>query len=304
MIVLEELKKRRDRAYEVLKNCTLCPRRCRVDRTADQQGVCRAGMKAKVYSFMPHHGEEPALSQEYGSGTIFFSHCHMKCIYCQNYIFSQQGSGKEITNEHLAQMMLDLQSMKCHNINLVSPTHYVPHILDALSIAAKKGLDIPIVYNTGGYESLDTLKLLEGVVDIYLADARYADDEIAEKYSSVKNYVKVNQTAISQMHRQVGAKGLIVRHLVLPGDLAGTADVMKFISEDISKDTVISLMSQYHPAYKAPDYPLINRRITKEEYQKAVDAVLGAGLNNGWFQPDLTEEISERFIGTNFKSNV
>lgn len=304
MITIEELTKRKDKAYEILKSCTLCPRRCKINRTAGQQGVCMAGMEVKVYSFMSHHGEEPILSGKFGSGAIFFSHCHMKCAYCQNYTFSQLGEGREVSDHRLAQMMLDLQAMKCHNINLVSPTHYVPQILAALCIAEGYGLAVPIVYNTGGYESVDTLRLLEGIVDIYLADARYGDNAIAKKYSSVKNYVEINQAAVLEMYRQVGPKGLIVRHLVLPGGLAGTDSVMKFIADRVSKEVYISLMSQYHPTYKAVDFPLINRRLSGKEYQKAVDAVINSGLKNGWFQPDMTGDVTERFIGTNFKSNV
>ena len=304
MISQEELKTRSQKAYETLKSCTLCPRQCRIDRTAGQQGVCRAGSQAKVFSFMPHHGEEPVLSGESGSGAIFFSNCHMKCVYCQNYTFSQLGQGKEMSDQRLAQMMLDLQAMKCHNINLVSPTHYVPQILNALYLAKDKGLTIPIVYNTGGWESLDTLKLLDGIVDIYLADMRYADSQVAKKYSSVDDYAQINQAAVLEMYRQVGTKGLIIRHLVLPGGLAGTEIIAKFIAEKVSKDVSISLMSQYHPTYKAADYPLINRKITSKEYQKAVDAVLDDGLKNGWIQPDISEDITHRFIGTNFKSNV
>lgn len=304
MIPFEELNKRKEKAYEILKSCALCPRQCKIDRTIGQQGVCRAGMQPEVYSFQPHHGEEPVLSGKYGSGAIFFSHCHMKCVYCQNYTFSQLGHGKEITTKRLAQMMLDLQAMKCHNINLVSPTHYVPQILDALSIAVKSELVIPIVYNTGGYESPDTLKLLDGIVDIYLVDMRYGDNTTAKKYSSVDNYVEINQQAVLEMYRQVGINGLIVRHLVLPGDLAGTDKIMKFLNEKVSNDVFISLMSQYHPTYKAADYPVINRRINSKEYQKAIDAVVSNGLKNGWFQPDITEDVTQKFIGTNFKSNV
>lgn len=304
MISLEELTKRKDKAYEILKSCILCPRQCKIDRTVGQQGVCMAGVRAKVYSFMPHHGEEPALSGDCGSGAIFFSHCHMKCVYCQNYTFSQLQEGREVSAGRLAQMMLDLQAMKCHNINLVSPTHYVPQILDALCIAVAKGLAIPIVYNTGGYENIDTLRLLEGIIDIYLADARYGDNAVAKKYSSVENYVEINQAAVLEMYRQVGTKGLLIRHLVLPGGLAGTDSVMKFIAEKVSKEVYISLMSQYHPTYKAVDYPLINRRLSGKEYQKAVDAVINSGLKNGWFQPDMTEDVTQKFIGTNFKSNV
>lgn len=301
---MEELKKRRDVLCEVLKSCILCPHKCKIDRTIGQQGFCRASVTAKVYSFMPHHGEEPVLSGEYGSGTIFFSHCHMRCVYCQNHTFSQSAQGKEVSNQRLAQMMLDLQAMKCHNINLVSPTHYLPNILDALCIAIDSGLAVPIVYNTGGWESLETLRLLEGIVDVYLVDMRYADNKIAKKYSSVDNYVEINQQAVLEMYRQVGQKGLIVRHLVLPGGLAGTEEVMKFLSEKISKEVFISLMSQYHPAYKAIEYPYINKRLTSKEYQQAVDIVVKYGFTNGWFQPDITEDVTEKFIGTNFKSNV
>lgn len=304
MISIDELIKRKDAACGILKSCTLCPRVCKVDRTVGQQGVCMAGMQAKAYSFQPHHGEEPILSGKHGSGAIFFSHCHMKCAYCQNYIFSHENKGREVTCRRLAQMMLDLQAMKCHNINLVSPTHYIPQILDALVIAIKNGLAIPIVYNTGGYESCETLRLLDGIVDIYLVDMRYGDSQVAKKYSSVDNYARINQAAVLEMHRQVGARGIIVRHLVLPNNLAGTDVVMRFISENVSKDIFISLMSQYYPAHKAADYPLINRRITSQEYKNAADLVASYGLNNGWFQPDITDDTREKFIGTNFRSNV
>jgi len=303
-ISIEELKKRRDALNEILKSCALCPRNCKIDRTIGQQGVCKAGMQAKVYSFMAHHGEEPVLSGEHGSGTIFFSNCHMRCVYCQNYQFSQLGEGKEVSSKRLAQIMLDLQAMKCHNINLVSPTHYLPQIFDALVLAVESGLIVPIVYNTGGYENVEILKFLEGIVDIYLPDMRYADNAVAKKYSSVDNYAQINQSAVLEMFRQAGIEKLIIRHLVLPGGLSGTEKIMEFISGRVSKDTCISLMSQYYPAYKAADYPLINRRINSKEYQSAVDAVLVNELKNGWFQPDTTEDVTEKFIGTNFKSNV
>jgi len=303
-ISAQELKRRKDEADKILKSCTLCPWLCKIDRTTGKKGVCCAGLKAKVHSFMPHHGEEPVLSGKNGSGAIFFSNCHMKCAYCQNYSFSQSGEGKEISNERLAQIMLDLQTTGCHNINLVSPTHYLAQILDALYIAVKNGLKIPIVYNTGGYENVDTLKLLDGIVDIYLADMRYADDKIAEKYSSVKNYVSINQAAVKEMQRQVGVKGLIIRHLVLPGGLAGTERIMDFIAGEVSGDCFISLMSQYYPVYKASGYPQINRRITKHEYEAAIEAVAKSGLKNGWFQPEITDDVTEQFIGANFKSNV
>jgi len=304
MIPLEELKKRRDKAFEVLKSCQLCPWRCKIDRTKGRQGVCKSGMAVKVYSFMAHHGEEPALSGEFGSGAIFFSNCHMKCVYCQNYRFSQAGEGKEIDSKRFSQMMLDLQAMKCHNINLVSPAHYLPQVLDALVMAIENGLVIPVVYNNGGYENTETLKLLEGIIDIYLPDMRYADNAVAKKYSGVDNYVEINRAAVLEMYRQVGAGRLIIRHLVLPGGLAGTQEIMEFIAQNLSKDVRISLMSQYYPEYKATNYPVISRRISNKEYQAAIDIILANGFTNGWFQPDVSDDVTQRFIGTNFKSNV
>ena len=257
---------------------------------------------------MPHHGEEPPISGTQGSGTIFFSHCNMNCVYCQNYEFSQKGEGREVGFEELADMMVQLQDMGCHNINLVSPTHIMPQILKSLSLAITKGLKIPLVYNTGGYELSEIIGLLDKIVDIYLPDMRYADSEIAIKYSSAPNYPQFNRPAVREMHRQVGIakmddngiikKGLVIRHLVLPENISGTQKIMEFIATELSKDTCISLMSQYFPCFKAVDFPQIRRRITYAEYQEAQEIMHKYGLYNGWIQESGG---LGRFAGTNIK---
>jgi putative pyruvate formate lyase activating enzyme len=257
---------------------------------------------------MPHHGEEPPISGKNGSGTIFFSNCNMACIYCQNYEFSQAGQGREVDFIELAEVMLQLQDMGCHNINLVTPTHVMPQILKALSIAVPKGLKIPLVYNTGGYELVDIIKLLDNIVDIYLPDMRYADNDMATKYSAAANYPGYNQEALKEMYRQVGIadidnagiikKGLIIRHLVLPNNTSGTDRVMKFIAQELSQDIYISLMSQYFPCYKAGRVKELARRITPEEYEDAKKTMQKYGLNNGWIQESGG---LERFAGVNIK---
>jgi len=302
--IIEELEK-------LLEACSLCPRKCGVNRLKDEKGFCRTGLKPKVCSYLPHYGEEPPISGKNGSGTIFFSYCNMACVYCQNYEFSQLGQGRELEFDELAQIMLKLQAMGCHNINLVTPTHVLPPILRALKIAIEKGLKIPLVYNTGGYELKEVIKLLEDIVDIYLPDMRYADNEMAIKYSSAPNYPKYNQEAVKQMHRQVGLaqinkkgiieKGLIIRHLVLPNDISGTEKVMQFIAQELSPDTYISLMSQYTPYYKANQFKEISRRITYEEYQKAQKIMEKYGLYNGWVQ---ASGGLERFAGIHIKPNL
>jgi putative pyruvate formate lyase activating enzyme len=250
-----------------------------------------------VSSYNAHFGEEPPLSGNFGSGTIFFTNCNLKCIYCQNYPISQLRNGNKVSLSELAKIMLALQKRKCHNINLVTPTHFVPQILKSLKLAVKMGLHIPIVYNTSGYDSVNTLKLLDGVVDIYLPDARYADNEIALKYSSAPGYFEIMKKALREMHRQVGDlslnmmgvahSGLIVRHLVLPEGLSDTRKIMRFIAREISPHTYISLMAQYFPAYQASQFPLLSRRIKKEEYREAFQAFKEEGLENGWFQKDI-----------------
>lgn len=263
-----------------------------------------------VYSYFTHSGEEPPISGTKGSGTIFFTHCTMRCVYCQNYSFSQLSDEKEVSTGDLAWIMLGLQNRGCHNINLVTPTHYVPQILEALLIAAKEGLDIPIVYNTSGYETVDTLRMLDGIIDIYLPDMRYGDDASAGKFSDAPDYVKFNRMAIAEMFRQVGGlemgaeciarKGIIIRHLVLPGGVSGTKAVFKFIAEEVSRDTYISLMSQYFPAHKACSIKELNRRITQQEYEEAVSLLSEYGLSNGWVQ-DPSDRMDNALLGTNIK---
>ncbi|MGQ9457863.1 MAG: radical SAM protein [Anaerolineae bacterium] len=285
-----ELKERVARAYEVLRACILCPRECGANRLEDPKGAaCRTGVRAEVSSFNPHFGEEAPLVGRGGSGTIFFTHCNLRCDYCQNYDISQLGHGAEVEPEDLARMMLYLQEMGCHNINLVSPTHVVPQILAGLLLAAEAGLRLPLVYNTGGYDALGTLQLLDGVVDIYMPDMKYADAEIGWKYSHVRDYPRHNQAAVREMHRQVGdlvldedgvaRRGLLVRHLVLPEGLAGTAEIVRFLAEEISRNTYLNLMDQYRPCYRAHELPPLNRRITRQEYEEAVRLALEAGLH-------------------------
>ena len=298
---------------KMLKNCTICPRGCRVDRTKERSGFCRATGKLEICAGHLHFGEEPPISGTRGSGTIFFNHCNMYCVYCQNYSFSQEEEGKEFEVSELKDLMLSLQVKKAHNINLVTPTHYALHIINALIEARKCGLNIPLVYNTSGYEKLDTLKMLDGLVDIYLTDMRYGDDTMASKYSSCPDYVKINKSAVAEMYRQVGhlkmretgvaQKGIIIRHLVLPLDISGTENIFKFISHQLGDETYISLMSQYYPTYKAMNYRDISRRINKKEYNKALTLLHKYNLKNGWVQ-EYMGDVDSDFAGTNIKPNV
>lgn len=274
----------------MLKECRLCPRECRVDRLNDEKGECKIGRWAVVSQASPHFGEEPELVGRFGSGTIFFSYCNLHCCFCQNYSISQLGEGRILKAEELAGLMLYLERIGCHNINLVTPTHIVPQILEALLIAKEKGLKIPIVYNSGGYESVETLRLLEGVVDIYMPDAKYSNDN-ALKYSKAPNYWEVNKKALLEMHRQVGdllvengiaKRGLLIRHLILPHRLAGSFEVLKFIAEKLSKDSYVNIMDQYYPSYKAFSYPELSRRITSQEYKEVVDFAKKMGLYRGF----------------------
>jgi len=275
----------------------VCPHKCGVNRLKGEQGICRSGEEVIVSSYNAHFGEEPPLVGNFGSGTIFFTNCNLKCVYCQNYPISQLGNGNKVSLLELTKIMLALQERKCHNINLVTPTHFVPQILKSLKSAIKMGLHIPIVYNTSGYDSVDTLKLLKGIVDIYLPDARYADNEIARKYSSAPGYFEIMKKTLNEMHRQVGdlltdkigvaRSGLIVRHLVLPEGLSNTKKIMHFIAREISPHTYISLMVQYFPAYQAGQFPPLSRRINRKEYREALQAFKEEGLKNGWFQEDI-----------------
>ncbi len=283
-----ELRERVAWAYEHLSICDVCARKCKVDRRAGQVGVCRTGERAKVSSYGPHLGEEDPLRGWRGSGTIFFSRCNLRCQFCQNHDISQSDAGYEIEAEGLASIMLELQAQGCHNINFVSPSHVVPQLMAATLIAAEAGLRLPLVYNTGGYDSMAMLELLDGVIDIYMPDMKYADAEIARRYSKIADYPRVNQIALREMFRQVGdlqidnrglaVRGLLVRHLVLPENLAGTDAVVQFLAREISPNTYLNLMDQYRPAYKAGHFPELNRRITRHEYAAAVKMAQDAGL--------------------------
>jgi len=308
---ISKLKKLAKQTMAMLENCQICPRRCRVNRLKNERGVCQTGLNACVFSYMPHRGEEPAISGYNGSGTIFFSGCNLRCVYCQNYEFSQYIKGSEVDPSQLGRYMLHLQKMGCHNINFVTPTHVLPQILTALEIAANEGLKIPIVYNTGGYEFAETIKLLEGIVDIYLPDMRYADNNLAIKYSSAPDYPRFNQEAVREMFRQVGIgifdedgiikRGIIIRHLVLPNNIAGSEKIFRFLAEELSRDIYISLMSQYFPYYKADKFPRINRRLTLQEYNSARELMQKYGLHNGWIQESGG---LQRFAGVNIKRNT
>lgn len=284
-----ELGQRVKLAWRHLEDCDLCARYCRVNRLQTLKGaVCRTGERAVVHSHGAHHGEEDPLRGRGGSGTIFFSWCSLRCVFCQNWEISQKGIGREVEPSELAQIMLDLQGEGCHNINLVTPSHVVAQILAAVEIAAARGLRLPLVFNTGGYDSLEALQLLDGVVDIYMPDMKYGDSETAHRYSHVRDYVEVNQAAVKEMHRQVGdlilddcgiaLRGLLVRHLVLPGGLAGSEKVLAFLASEISRNTYLNLMDQYHPCYRADDSPPLDRPITPEEYRHALELAKRYGL--------------------------
>ncbi len=293
-----ELKRRVAEAYARLEACDLCARECGVNRRLSAEGAgCHTGERALVSSYGPHFGEETPLVGRGGSGTIFFAWCNLRCQYCQNYEISQAGMGHEVEPEELARMMLSLQDQGCHNINFVSPSHVVPQILAGLLIAAQAGLRLPLVYNTGGFDSIKTLALLDGVVDIYMPDMKYADAGVARRYSGIRDYPAVNQAAVSEMHRQVGdlatdgrgvaQRGLLVRHLVLPEGLAGTAETIRFLRDQVSPDTYINVMAQYRPCYRASEHPPLDRGITSEEYAKAVRLAQEAGLRLDERRPRL-----------------
>lgn len=302
------LQKVSEQLFSSLSSCQICPRLCKVNRLEAKAGYCKTLKLAKVYSFLAHHGEEPPVSGDKGSGTIFFSNCNMSCIYCQNYEFSQKGQGREYSFEELADIMLKLQDSGCHNINFVTPTHVLPQILKSLELAIPKGLKIPLVYNTSGYELPEIIKLLDGIVDIYLADSRYGDNLLAKELSNAPGYVGLNQASLKEMHRQVGVaqfndnglikRGLIIRHLVLPNGASSTNKIMQFIARELSEDTYISLMSQYLPYYKASSCEKINRRLKAAEYEEAKQTLEKYHLLNGWIQESYG---SERFAGVNIK---
>lgn len=286
-----ELKRRGQELWNIMESCGLCPRECGAGRLDGDEGFCQASSQLEITSYHPHFGEERPLVGKGGSGTVFFTNCGLRCVFCINWQISQGGEGTPRTIEELANMMLILQEQGCHNINIVTPTHYSPHVVLALDVAAGKGLRLPLVYNTCGWERLEILKKLDGIVDIYLPDFKYADGKMAAKYSSdAESYPEITKAALLEMQRQVGVakpaadglmyRGLMIRHLVMPNDVGGTEQVIQWIADNLPKDTYLNIMSQYRPMYKAFDYPEISRRITRVEYEKAVRYAKKAGLTN------------------------
>ncbi|MBN2364916.1 MAG: radical SAM protein [Calditrichaeota bacterium] len=294
-----ELRKRGKILWDIMKSCRLCPRECGVNRIEGEEGFCHASSNLEIASFHPHFGEERSLVGKGGSGTIFFSNCGLRCVFCINWEISQGSEGSVNNISDLADMMLQLQKRGCHNINVVTPTHYSAHIVLALDIAAGKGLRLPVVYNTCGWERPEILEILDGIVDIYLPDFKYSDGKIAAKYSSeAETYPELTKAALLEMHRQVGKaqpakdglirRGLMIRHLVMPNNIGGTKEVMKWIAENLPKDTYVNIMSQYRPMYKAFDFPEISKPISREEYRQAIIWAEQAGLTNldiqGWYR--------------------
>lgn len=305
----QELLDRAKEAKKLSSPCRLCPRRCGVNRTAGETGFCRIGPDLTISRVLPHFGEEPPISGRGGAGTVFFANCNMSCVYCQNHQISQDGLGSLMACEELAAQMLGLQSHGCATLEPVSPTHQLPAFLEALAQAVKRGLDLPIVYNTNGFECQETLALLEGIVDVYLPDLKYAHSQHAERYSCAPGYVEFARSAIMSMHRQVGdlvvtteglaSRGLIVRHLVLPGDISGTKETLRWIKDKLSTSVTLSIMSQYVPMYKATAFGELNRKIIQEEYDRALDLAWDMGFENVFIQdmqstelgtPDFTKE--------------
>lgn len=273
----------------MLEECRTCPRCCGANRLAGESGECHVTSQPIVSNYGPHFGEEAPLVGRHGSGTIFFAYCNLHCIFCQNHTISQMGEGSPVNGEELARIMLSLQTRGCHNINLVSPTHVVPYILGALESAVSIGVNLPLIYNSGGYDSLETLQLLDGIVDIYMPDMKYSNEKTAEELSGIKDYPLINKAAVREMHRQVGdlqideqgiaQRGLLVRHLVLPGRLAGTQEIVRFLAREVSTNTYLNIMAQYHPCYKALDKPSLARSVSREEFHKAIDLAHGEGLH-------------------------
>ena len=283
------LKKKISLAYGVLRSCVLCPRSCKVDRRSGKLGVCKTGENARVSSFNPHFGEEAPLVGSKGSGTIFFTHCSLLCIFCQNYDISHEGHGTEVSTDQLAGMMLALQKNGCHNINFVTPSHVVPQILAAVDVAAENGLCIPLVYNTSGYDTIDTLKILDGVIDIYMPDFKFWDAEVARQTCQAADYPEVASRAVLEMHRQVGdlvidesgiaRRGLLIRHLVLPSGLSGTREIMRFIANSISRNTYVNLMPQYRPCGRAHEIKELSVGLSDDDFTQALKAAGEEGIS-------------------------
>lgn len=298
-----EIEKRINKLYKILEKCELCPRKCHVNRVEGEKGVCNSTATLKVSSYFPHFGEEDVLVGVNGSGTIFLSNCNLRCVYCQNYEISHLGEGYECSEEEVSRMMLALQKRGCHNINFVTPTHYAPQVVKAVKIAGENGLNLPIVWNCSGYENVDVIKLLDGIVDIYMPDIKYGDNEAGEKYSKppVKDYWDRCKEAVKEMHRQVGdlklnekglaVRGLLIRHLVLPNNIANTEKVLKFIAEEISENSYVNVMSQYYPAgevlLKPGKFKELERSITPREYERAIKIARELKLTRGLEEKQL-----------------
>lgn len=286
-----ELDDRIDRLYKILESCELCGRRCRVNRQRGEKGVCRSGRDLMVSSYGPHFGEEDPLVGVGGSGTIFLTNCNLLCLYCQNYEISHLGVGEARSESDVANYMIKLQDRGCHNINFVTPTHFAPQLVKATKLAAEKGLRLPLVWNCGGYESVKVIELLDGIVDIYMPDIKYSESEPAKRYSNAPDYFPVASEVVKEMHRQVGDlemdargiayRGLLIRHLVLPNDLAGTENVLRFIADELSTESYVNIMSQYRPEGRAYQYPELNRHINSEEYKRALSIAKSLGLTRG-----------------------
>lgn len=287
-----ELQERIKILNAILEDCRLCPRDCRKNRLKGEIGVCKAGAELMVSSVFPHFGEEPPLVGYFGSGTIFLTHCNLRCIFCQNYDISHGGQGKEVTTNEFADYMIYLQRLGCHNINFVTPTHFASQIISTLPKAIEMGLELPLVWNCGGYEYVEVIKLLDGIVDIYMPDFKYSSSPSAKKYSKAPDYPDIVKVVLREMHRQVGVlkmdsrgiayRGLLIRHLIMPDGIAGTKEAVEFISKELSTDSYVNIMDQYRPCYKAFDHPEIARRITTEEYEEAVRFAREAGLHRGF----------------------
>jgi putative pyruvate formate lyase activating enzyme len=305
----QEIRERARAARSLSEACRLCPRGCQVDRPAGEHGYCGSGPLPTIAAMTPHFGEEPPLTGSGGAGTIFFTHCNMACVYCQNFQISQEGVGSTVGPAQLAENMLDLQRAECSNIEAVSPSPHLPGLLEALALAVEKGLRLPLVYNTNGYETSETLDLLDGVVDVYVPDLKYSSAQAAEQYSGAGDYVPISRAAVLQMHSQVGnlvvdmygvaVRGLIIRHLVLPGNVAGTEDTLAWIRDHLPQTVTISLMAQYAPLHRSAEFPPLERRISEQEYDQVVDMAWDMGFDNVFIQdmdsplsgiPDFTED--------------
>ncbi len=286
-----ELQNRTETLHQILTSCMLCPRQCRVNRLNGEKGDCRAGADLTISSVFPHYGEEPPLVGHHGSGTIFLTHCNLHCVFCQNYEISHLERGQRVTIDQMARHMVKLQEIGCHNINFVTPTHYVPQIVAALPQAIQLGLRVPLVYNCGGYESLEVIRLLDGIIDIYMPDMKFFSSEVAGRFCNAPDYPDVVKSVLREMHRQVGdlkidshgvaERGLLIRHLVMPHGLAGTEDVMRFIAETLSPHSYVNIMAQFRPAHQAVEFPDLTRPVTIEEFGEAVEIAGKWGLYRG-----------------------